>query len=398
LRSSGNFTNRNGGAGAGGKVVVSMAYTAGTCLTTNGTYNAILDNGCANGQYSTVGLVQSGLPTTLGTAAGNARLVSVELIVAGTYNSDLNITLTSPAGTTLNMVLGRFGSGDNLGNPGTCTPLVLVDGATALNNTAASNVTGDRAPEQALSGFTGDPNGTWTVSFCDNANNDDHFIRMARLNFCTVPLITATSSNSPVCAGNTLSLGVTATGTGPLSYTWTGTGTYSPDNTSDNVTVTGPDTENYNITVSSSCGSTNADVAVTVNPAPSATISYTGSPYCSTGGTASVTRTGTAGGSYSSTAGLSINAGTGAVDLGASTPNTYTVTYTIAAAAGGSYRWLRAVSNNDVHHRYRRRYLVCRQRCRWLWRPCCDNAVLRCRSRVCPGQHRQLSKRVRAGG
>jgi hypothetical protein len=243
LRSSGNFTNRNGGAGAGGKVVVSMAYTAGTCLTTNGTYNAILDNGCANGQYSTVGLVQSGLPTTLGTAAGNARLVSVELIVAGTYNSDLNITLTSPAGTTLNMVLGRFGSGDNLGNPGTCTPLVLVDGATALNNTAASNVTGDRAPEQALSGFTGDPNGTWTVSFCDNANNDDHFIRMARLNFCTVPLITATSSNSPVCAGNTLSLGVTATGTGPLSYTWTGAGTYSPDNTTDNVTVTGPATE-----------------------------------------------------------------------------------------------------------------------------------------------------------
>ncbi|MBK9416257.1 MAG: hypothetical protein IPN62_02960 [Flavobacteriales bacterium] len=77
-----------------------MAYTAGTCLTTNGTYNAILDNGCATGQYSTVGLVQSGLPTTLGTAAGNARLVSVELIVAGTFNADINITLTSPAGTT----------------------------------------------------------------------------------------------------------------------------------------------------------------------------------------------------------------------------------------------------------------------------------------------------------
>ncbi len=334
LRLSGNFTDRNGGNGATGKVVVSMAYTAGTCLTTNGTYNAIPDNGCATGVNSTVGLAQSGLPTTLGTAAGNARLVSVELIVAGTFNADINVTLTSPAGTTRDMILGKFGNGDNLGNPGTCTSLVLVDGATALSNTNTSNVTGNWAPEQTLAGFTGDPNGTWTISFCDDAANDNHNIRMARLNFCTVPLITATSSNSPVCAGNTLSLGVTATGTGPLSYTWTGAGTYSPNNTTDNVTVTGPATGNYNIAVSSTCGSTNTNVAVTVNPAPSATISYTGSPYCSTGGTASVTRTGTAGGSYSSTAGLSINAGTGAVDLGASTPNTYTVTYTIAAAGG----------------------------------------------------------------
>jgi hypothetical protein len=65
----------------------------------------------------------------------------------------------------------------------------------------------------------------------------------------------------------------------------------------------------------------------------SATISYTGSPYCSAGGTAAVTLTGTTGGTYSSTAGLDINASTGAVNLATSTPGTYTVTYTF----GGIY-------------------------------------------------------------
>ncbi len=49
-----------------------------------------------------------------------------------------------------------------------------------------------------------------------------------------------------------------------------------------------------------------------------ATISYTGGPFCPTG-TVNVTRTGTAGGTYSSTAGLSINGSTGAINLAAST-------------------------------------------------------------------------------
>ena len=77
-----------------------------------------------------------------------------------------------------------------------------------------------------------------------------------------------------------------------------------------------------------------ATTSVTITTAPSATISYAGTPYCSNGGSASVSLTGTSGGTYSSTAGLSINAGTGAVNLATSTAGTYTVTYTIAASGG----------------------------------------------------------------
>ena len=59
---------------------------------------------------------------------------------------------------------------------------------------------------------------------------------------------------------------------------------------------------------------------------PTATIDYVGSPYCATG-TATVTQTGTAGGTYTAPAGVVINAATGDIDLVASTPGTYTVTY-----------------------------------------------------------------------
>ncbi|RYZ48924.1 MAG: gliding motility-associated C-terminal domain-containing protein, partial [Sphingobacteriales bacterium] len=70
-------------------------------------------------------------------------------------------------------------------------------------------------------------------------------------------------------------------------------------------------------------------INVVINLLPVATISYNSSPFCiSAGGTGIVTQTGLAGGSYTSTpAGLALNATSGAVDISASTPGVYTVTY-----------------------------------------------------------------------
>ncbi|MBS1600732.1 MAG: hypothetical protein JST75_21095, partial [Bacteroidetes bacterium] len=71
-----------------------------------------------------------------------------------------------------------------------------------------------------------------------------------------------------------------------------------------------------------------AAVQITVNATPVVTIAYSGSPYCATG-TAPVTVTGPAvSGFFSSTAGLSLDVFTGAINLAASTAGTYTVTYT----------------------------------------------------------------------
>lgn len=77
---------------------------------------------------------------------------------------------------------------------------------------------------------------------------------------------------------------------------------------------------------------TNNGSNITITTLPSATISYTGSPYCKNYSTPqSVTLTGTAGGTFSSTAGLTINSSTGLITPSSSTANTYLITYTMAA-------------------------------------------------------------------
>ena len=62
------------------------------------------------------------------------------------------------------------------------------------------------------------------------------------------------------------------------------------------------------------CAAQTATTSVTITTLPAATISYAGSPFCSSlVGAQAVTQTGTVGGTYSSTAGLTINAATGAI-------------------------------------------------------------------------------------
>ncbi|MCX6232565.1 MAG: T9SS type A sorting domain-containing protein [Bacteroidetes bacterium] len=84
------------------------------------------------------------------------------------------------------------------------------------------------------------------------------------------------------------------------------------------------------ITVGSACSATSSQVVATITTI-SATISYTGSPYCNNlTSVQNVILTGTSGGSFSSTAGLSINASNGDITPNTSTAGTYTITYTIA--------------------------------------------------------------------
>jgi len=81
--------------------------------------------------------------------------------------------------------------------------------------------------------------------------------------------------------------------------------------------------------VSNNTSNDNSTIQLTVYSNPTATISYSGSPYCNSG-TASVTLTGQTGGVYSSTPGLSINSSTGAINLASSTLGVYTVQYAYA--------------------------------------------------------------------
>lgn len=142
---------------------------------------------------------------------------------------------------------------------------------------------------------------------------------------CTPPAPVVTS---PVTyCQNTTAVPLTATGS---DLVW-GNGSLTAP-TPSTTTIGSTD---YKVTqTAGGCLSPPATITVTITAGPSAVVTYPGSPYRSDVATAPVTRTGTAGGTYSSTTGLSINAISGLVNVQASTLGTYTVTYTISAGSG----------------------------------------------------------------
>jgi len=156
------------------------------------------------------------------------------------------------------------------------------------------------------------------ISVTINADEDASFSYSAGT-FCVtgsdpLPTITGTAGGSFTATGG---LTINA-GTGLIDLDAPGVGSY---------TVT--------YTTAGACPA-NSNFAVNITLAPDATFSYTGTPYCENGGTASVTYgAGASGGVFTaSPAGLTINAGTGDIDLNTSTPGTYTVDNDIAASGG----------------------------------------------------------------
>ena len=218
------------------------AYPASTSIThaTCAQGAAIPDNGCGTPANT---LNRTFAVTTAGTNMGvDVQLESIDIIATHTWRSDMNIRLQSPTGCVRNLILARGGSGDNFGNSTTCpaSPLKLKDGGAALStmSTTTLNVAGTFAPEEPLSGFTGNPNGNWTIRICDGASGDTGVLQYIKLNFVTCVGPTATRTIVPACpSGFNLSVNVTSMGSA-TGYTITnninastvavtGVGTYS---------------------------------------------------------------------------------------------------------------------------------------------------------------------------
>ncbi len=164
-------------------------------------------------------------------------------------------------------------------------------------------------------------------------------------------VVASVTGMTPLCIGS--SAGYTANGV-VLSG---GTGAWSSSNPAVATVnaaglVTGVSAGNCDIlyTITGGCGGTATALAgITISDAPSATISYTGSPWCSDAGTQSVTFSGTAGGTFSALpAGLDIDASTGIVLPGTSSPGTYTVSYTMISPACGNVTATTSVTINQI--------------------------------------------------
>jgi gliding motility-associated-like protein len=92
-----------------------------------------------------------------------------------------------------------------------------------------------------------------------------------------------------------------------------------------------PNTYTVVYATSGACPDT-SNVVVTINATDDASFGYSFPAYCQNASDPTPTILGTPGGTFSSTAGLSINASTGTIDLSLSIPNAYTVTYTTSGS------------------------------------------------------------------
>jgi gliding motility-associated-like protein len=163
--------------------------------------------------------------------------------------------------------------------------------------------------------------------------------------------ITSVTGISPLCIGGTANY--TANG----AILSGGTGAWSSSNpavatvdATGSVTAVSAGSCNIIFTITGGCGGiATASAGLTVTNTPVATISYSGSPWCTNEAVQSVTVTGTSGGSFSALpAGLDINALTGDITPSASSGGTYTVTYTMVSPECGNVVATTSVTINQI--------------------------------------------------
>jgi hypothetical protein len=162
--------------------------------------------------------------------------------------------------------------------------------------------------------------------------------------FSTTASVKITQAPSASISYNPANLCNTATATVPVIRSGSTGGAYSifPANglpinqTTGEINPSGATAGMYTITYTvigtGGCANYSTTTTVIISKAPTATINYNGAPFC--GGTTipqPVSLSGTQGGVFSSTTGLSVNATTGAINPSLSKPGDYIVTYIIAA-------------------------------------------------------------------
>ncbi|MCX6258075.1 MAG: hypothetical protein NTW49_09320 [Bacteroidia bacterium] len=174
--------------------------------------------------------------------------------------------------------------------------------------------------------------GTYTVTYSFSDSNGCSNTTTASVVIHALPTATIAYA-TPFCATGTAD--VTQTGQTGGTYSSTAGLVINAASGQINLATSTPGTYIVTYSFSDSNGCSNTTTAtVVINALPTATIAYA-SPFCGIGN-ADVTQTGQAGGTYSSTAGLVINAASGQIDLAASTAGTYTVTYSFSDSNGCS--------------------------------------------------------------
>ncbi len=348
---AGTYTVTNTIAAAGGCAVVSstntititalptasISYTGSPWCSTSGVQSVTLV-GTAGGAYSAApaGLTINGVTGAITPATSTAGTYTVTYTIAaaggcGVVTATASVTVTalptaviSYAGSPFCKTLGAGQAVTLVGTPGgtysSTAGLSIVGGTGAIDPSASTAGTYTVTYTIAAGGGCGIVTATTPVTITA--------LPVATFSYAGTPYCSNAVNPSPTFSGggvagvfsSTAGLNFVSTATGQVNLATSTAGTYTVTNT---------------IAAAGGCAVVSSTNTITITALPTASISYTGSPWCSTSGVQSVTLVGTAGGAYSAApAGLTINGVTGAITPATSTAGTYTVTYTIAAAGG----------------------------------------------------------------
>ncbi|MFD2824374.1 proprotein convertase P-domain-containing protein, partial [Lacinutrix iliipiscaria] len=187
--------------------------TFDVCITTEPAFVDV----CGGAFTSTPGAtVTNGSPVidNLTVALSPTDIISdldVAINLPHTFTGDVDITLTSPNGTVVELTTDNGGGGDNYENT------VFDDDAATSIVGATAPFTGTFSPEGNLSDFNGEIfDGTWTLTVEDDAGGDDGTL----ISWCLFPTVIT----PPDCAITDIAAGAQA----PCSYDGV-TSTYSQD-------------------------------------------------------------------------------------------------------------------------------------------------------------------------
>ncbi len=122
--------------------------------------------------------------STIVVSGAGTQLIDLNVLtdITHTYSSDLDITITSPAGTVVTLTTDNGSSYDNVyagtfwdddANPTGIVPYTTNNGLVTDHSYTNLVLASPLAPEEALAAFVGEnPNGTWTITISDDRSGD----------------------------------------------------------------------------------------------------------------------------------------------------------------------------------------------------------------------------------
>jgi subtilisin-like proprotein convertase family protein len=214
--------------------------------------------------------------------------LDVHTVMPHTYSSDLDVTLTSPAGTVVTLtsdnapgVLNAFAGTlwDDDADPTGQMPYASNARLVTDRAFSPSGAVSPLVPEEPLAAFVGeDPNGTWTITISDDAADDDGTLSQWRLDVqtgaCLPPSTTSTITTTTTTSITTSTTTTTST-TPPTSSTTTSTTSTSTTSSSAGTTSSSTTTVTTTSSSTSATATTTSTSSTTTSSAASTTSTTT---------------------------------------------------------------------------------------------------------------------------